>query len=286
MSDASADLLSVEEVTVDFPAGRGRPPFRALDNVSLTIAPGETLGLVGESGSGKTTLGLCILGLVRVTSGRICFDGRELTGMPWSERRKLAGELQVVFQDPTSSLNPVRTIGRTLAEPLESDPRLGEAEKRRRITAMLDTVGLPSSAVDRYPVEFSGGQRQRIAIARALIASPRLVICDEPVSALDLSVQAQIVNLLADLQEELSISYLFVSHDLAVVRHLSTRVAVLFRGELVESGPAETVCTAPTHPYTRSLLDAELTPAGLRVGDGITENKRFGSLREDRFNAT
>jgi peptide/nickel transport system ATP-binding protein len=261
-----AALLEVEELTVEYSRGRGRPAHKAIDGVSLTIDAAETLGLVGESGSGKTTLGLAILGLVRAASGRIRFGGQDLGAMSWRERRRIGGDLQVVFQDPSSSLNPARTVGRALAEPLEIHESLSRAEKRRRIGDMLERVGLPARAADRYPAEFSGGQRQRIAIARALIVSPRLVICDEPVSALDLSVQAQIINLLADLQRDLSASYLFVSHDLGVVRHLSSRVAVLFRGHVVETGPADTVCTRPSHPYTQALLAAEPDPSRIRAG--------------------
>ena len=257
-------LLEMADLVVEYPGGRGRPPHRAVNGVSLSIDAGQTLGLVGESGSGKTTLGMAILGLVRPASGRIVFSGKDLTEMRWRERRALSGDLQVVFQDPSSSLNPARTVGRALAEPLEAHESLSRTAKRRRVGEMLERVGLPARTADRYPAEFSGGQRQRIAIARALIVSPRLVVCDEPVSALDLSVQAQIMNLLADLQQELSVSYLFVSHDLGVVRHVSARVVVLYRGEVVESGLTDTVCTQPSHPYTQALLAAETDPSPTR----------------------
>jgi len=253
-------LLDVCDLTVEFRAGRRRSPVRALDRVSLTLSPGETLGLVGESGSGKTTLTLAILGLVRASSGQISFAGRELAPAGHRRSREVSRDLQVVFQDPYSSLNPARTVGQILREPLDVHESLSREQARSRMADMLELVGLPSSAAERYPAEFSGGQRQRIAIARALIISPKLVLCDEPVSALDLSVQAQILNLFADLQRELSVAYLFVSHDLAVVRYISSRVMVLYRGQVMESGPAEAVCTQPAHPYTRDLLAAAPSP--------------------------
>jgi ABC-type glutathione transport system ATPase component len=246
----SDELLSVRDLVVEF-AG-----FRAVDGVSLSVRPGETLGLVGESGSGKTTVCRAILGLAPVTEGTISFGGRDITKPTRRERRTLGRDLQIVFQDPYSSLNPARTIGQALAEPLEVHTDLGAAQRRGKAAEMLDRVGLPADAVRRYPAEFSGGQRQRVAIARALMLSPRLVICDEPVSALDLSVQAQILNLLADLQRELSVAYLFVSHDLAVVRYLSTNITVLHRGQVKESGPAGQVYDNPTDPYTKTLLAA------------------------------
>jgi oligopeptide/dipeptide ABC transporter ATP-binding protein len=257
-----APLLEVQDLTVEFPGPRGRPPLRALSDVSLSVHPGATLGLVGESGSGKTTLCLAILGLVPIASGAIYFDDQDIGALSRRQRRVLSRHLQVVFQDPYSSLNPARTIGQTLSEPLEVHEKLARSERQRQITAMLDRVGLSASAADRYPAEFSGGQRQRIAIARALMVSPKLVICDEPVSALDLSVQAQILNLLADLQRDLSVAYLFVSHDLAVVRHLSTEVTVLYRGQVMETGPARRVCGDPSHPYTQALLAARTGPGG------------------------
>jgi len=259
-SAAAEPLLEVSDLTVEFHQGRRRPPLKALDRVSLCVSPGETLGLVGESGSGKTTLALAVLGLVPVASGQIRFAGHDLARIPRRARRSLSRDLQVVFQDPYSSLNPARTVGKALSEPLEVHERVGRAEQRRRIATMLELVGLPPDAADRYPAEFSGGQRQRIAIARALMVSPKLVICDEAVSALDLSIQAQILNLLADLQRGLSVAYLFVSHDLAVVRYLASQVVVLRRGQVMESGPARTVCEQPSHPYTRALLAAVPSP--------------------------
>jgi oligopeptide/dipeptide ABC transporter ATP-binding protein len=251
-------LLEVRDLTVEY--RRRRTTLVALDRVSLTMSPGETLGLVGESGSGKTTLALTILGLVPATSGQIRFAGQDLASIRRHARRSLGRDLQVVFQDPYSSLNPARTVAQILSEPLLVHQTPSRVQLRQQITDMLEQVGLPASAADRYPSEFSGGQRQRVAIARALIVSPKLVICDEAVSALDLSVQAQILNLLADLQRSLSVAYLFISHDLAVVRYLASRVMVLYAGQVMESGPADTVCTRPTHPYTRALLAAVPSP--------------------------
>lgn len=220
-------LLDVRDLTVDYPVRRARTPYRAVDGVSLSIAPGETLGLVGESGSGKSTICLSILGLAPVTAGTITFAGQDITRATRAQRRTIGKDLQVVFQDPYSSLNPARTAGQALSEPLEVHEKLPAAQRRDRVAQMLERVGLPPDAASRYPAGFSGGQRQRIAIARALMLSPRLVICDEPVSALDLSVQAQILNLLADLQRDLSVAYLFVSHDQAVVTYMASRIKVL-----------------------------------------------------------
>jgi ABC-type glutathione transport system ATPase component len=253
-------LLRVRDLTVEYQSGRRTKHVRALDSVSLSIGAGETLGLVGESGSGKSTLARAILGLAPVRSGTIEFDGRDITRATRSERRALSADVQVVFQDPYSSLNPARTIRQTLAEPLGVHERLSRREVSERVREMLVAVGLAADAAERYPRHFSGGQRQRIAIARALMLSPRLIVCDEAVSALDLSVQAQILNLLLELQEELSLSYLFISHDLSVVRHLSHRIAVLYLGEVVESGPTNVVCGRPTHPYTRALLASAPVP--------------------------
>jgi ABC-type glutathione transport system ATPase component len=253
-------LLTVHDLTVEYRSGRRAKHVRALDSVSLSIGAGETLGLVGESGSGKSTLARAILGLAPVRSGTIEYDGRDITRATRSERRALSADVQVVFQDPYSSLNPARTVRQTLAEPLGVHERLSRREVSERVREMLVRVGLAADAADRYPRHFSGGQRQRIAIARALMLSPRLIVCDEAVSALDLSVQAQILNLLLELQEELSLSYLFISHDLSVVRHLSHRIVVLYLGEVVESGPTNVVCGRPTHPYTRALLASAPVP--------------------------
>ncbi|SEL30186.1 ABC transporter ATP-binding protein [Streptacidiphilus jiangxiensis] len=258
--DRPAALLDIRELTVEFRQGRRTPPLRAVDGVSLSVAPGETLGLVGESGSGKSTIGRAVLGLTPVRSGTIRFEDADITRATAKVRRELSARLQVVFQDPYSSLNPARTIGSTLAEPLLVQGRLTGRQSADRVAEMLGRVGLPPDTADRYPAQFSGGQRQRIAIARALMPGPRLVICDEPVSALDLSVQAQVMNLLAELQEALQLSYLFVAHDLPVVRHLSHRILVLYRGQVMETGPAEALYARPVHPYTRMLIAAVPEP--------------------------
>ncbi|MBC9937190.1 MULTISPECIES: ATP-binding cassette domain-containing protein [unclassified Leucobacter] len=253
MSAPTAPLLRVDDLVVEY--GSKRAPFRALSGVSLEIGAGECLGLVGESGSGKSTLGKAILGLAPVTSGRIEFDGRDITHLGRRERRALAADIQVVFQDPYGSLNPMMTIGDILSEPLIT-AGVGGAEARSTVGEMLERVNLPGSVIDRFPSEFSGGQRQRIAIARALVRRPRLIICDEPVSALDLTTQATVLDLLIDLQRDTGVAYLFVSHDLGVVRRICHRTAVLFRGDLVEQGDSELVTSAPQHPYSQRLLMA------------------------------
>jgi ABC-type glutathione transport system ATPase component len=249
-------LLVTDGVEVEFPVkGFRRPPFRALGGVSIEIAAHETLGLVGESGSGKSTLGRAILGLAPVTGGKIVFDDRDITHASRAERRQLGSSIQVIFQDPYSSLNPTMTVGDILTEPLAAH---GENRKqaRARVQELLDQVKLPSDAAHRTPREFSGGQRQRIAIARALALSPRLIICDEPTSALDLSTQATVLDLLIDIQDQTGVAYLFISHDLSVVRHISHRVAVMLRGEIVETGDGEQITSAPLHDYTQRLLMA------------------------------
>ncbi|UXW86860.1 ATP-binding cassette domain-containing protein [Microbacterium azadirachtae] len=243
-------LLEVQDLVVEY--GRGRKAFRALHGVSIDVASGECMGLVGESGSGKSTLGKAILGLAPVTSGSIRFDGRDITALGRAERRALAADVQVVFQDPYGSLNPAMTIGEILTEPLLTSG-LGGAESQRRVREMLDRVRLPEAAMDRYPSEFSGGQRQRVAIARALVRRPRLIVCDEPVSALDLTTQATILDLFIELQRDTGVSYLFVSHDLGVVRRVCHRVAVMYRGEIVETGEGEQITRAPRHPYAERL---------------------------------
>lgn len=248
-----APLLTAENVVVDY--GTKRHPNRVLHEVSLEVGAGECVGLVGESGSGKSTLGKAILGLVPVASGRITFDGRDITHLPRKERRALASDIQVVFQDPYGSLNPMLTIGDILAEPL-STAGVDRATARRTVSEMLERVNLPANVIDRFPSEFSGGQRQRIAIARALVRRPRLIICDEPVSALDLTTQSTVLDLLIELQRDTGVSYLFVSHDLGVVRRICHRVAVLYRGNLVEVGDGEHVTRDPQHPYSQRLLAA------------------------------
>ncbi len=255
-----APLLELDHLTVEFAGGRGKRVVRAVDDVSLTVGARETVGLVGESGSGKSTIGRAVLGLVPVTAGTISFSGGEITNAPYAERRRLGRSLQVVFQDPYSSLNPTRTIGQTLTETLRVHSSAGRDEIQAQVATMLERVGLPAHAARRSPGPISGGQRQRIAIARALVVQPSLVICDEPTSALDLSVQAQVLNLLRELQDDFHLGYLFISHDLAVVRHLSHRIVVLYQGRIMEQGPAAEVYANATHPYTRALLEAAPVP--------------------------
>jgi ABC-type glutathione transport system ATPase component len=253
-------LLEVTNLDVTYPAkGFGKEGFKALHSVSIEVGTGETLGLVGESGSGKTTLGRAILGLAPVSAGTITFEGKDISHATRKQRRLLSRDLQVVFQDPYTSLNPSMEVGQILAEPLQIQGMEGEAANAR-IRELLDQVGLPSDAIDRMPREFSGGQRQRVAIARALALSPKLIVCDEPVSALDLTTQARILDLFLQIQRDTGVSYLFVSHDLDVVRHISHRVAVMFKGEIVEQGPSQQVTVEPTHPYTQRLLMASPVP--------------------------
>jgi len=252
-------LLEITDLTVEFKRGR-RAPFRAVDQVSLTIDTGETVGLVGESGSGKTTIGNALLGLVHPTGGTILFEDRDIATLSASERRASSGRLQVVFQDPYSSLNPSRRIGQIIAEPLGVHTDLDKRARQRAVGDMLERVGLSASDMARYPAAFSGGQRQRIAIARALITQPKLVVCDEPVSGLDLSAQAQVLNLLKDLQADMGLAMLFISHDLAVVRYISSRIAVLLSGKLVEAGSAGQITEHPQHAYTQRLLAASPAP--------------------------
>lgn len=258
MSDASP-LLDIRDITVTFRRRRTSSDFTAVDRASLTIQPGETVGLVGESGSGKTTIGRAVLGLTPVQSGSIYFQGTDITHAGFAERRRLSTVLQVVFQDPYGSLNPTRTIWQILAEPLQVHRQFDREAISERVSWALEQVGMGSEDATKHPRQFSGGQRQRIAIARALMMSPRLIICDEPTSALDLSIQAQILNLLAELQSSLNLSYLFISHALAVVRHVAQRMVVLYRGTVMESGPSSDVYERPAHPYSRMLLAAEPT---------------------------
>lgn len=266
-------LLNIENVEVTY-KGKGRKKdFKALKGVSLDIRPGECVGLVGESGSGKTTLGRAVLGLAPVTSGSIQLNGHEISHASRDERRDLARDIQVVFQDPYSSLNPSMSIEQILAEPLLVRDWTKEAASKR-VRELLDSVGLPSDAADRRPREFSGGQRQRIAIARALALDPKLIVCDEPVSALDLTTQAKVLDLFLEIQERTGVAYLFISHDLAVVRHLSHRVAVMYQGEIVEWGEGEQVSSNPQHAYTKRLMMAAPVP------DPIEQAKRRDERRK------
>ncbi|MBN1629760.1 MAG: ABC transporter ATP-binding protein [Thermoleophilia bacterium] len=250
-------LLEVEELCVEFRArGWHRVPVRAVDGVSFSVSAHETVALVGESGSGKSTIGRAILGLVRPNGGSILLDGRDVTNIPAEDRGAQATELQVVFQDPFGSLNPARTIGRTLTEPLEVRGHLEATVARGEVTRLLNSVGLPADAARCYPYVFSGGQRQRIAIARALAASPRLVICDEATSALDVITRRQILELLITLSRERGIAFLFIAHDIPVVRAIAERVVVLYRGRVMEQGPTAAVVDAPLHPYTKALIAA------------------------------
>lgn len=251
--EAAPTVLSVDAIDVQYPGRRRRAPTQVLKGVSVEVKAGETLGLVGESGSGKSTLGRAILGLVDASAGSIEVMGRRVHRPDGRRRRELARDVQVVFQDPYSSLNPMRRVWQTLAEPLRVQ-NIGGSEARRAVMEALASVGLPADAGDRYPAQFSGGQRQRIAIARAMVLKPKLIICDEPVSALDLTTQSKILDLFADLQRSTNVAYLFISHDLAVVRYISHNVAVMSQGTIVEAGDAVSVIDAPQHPYTQRLL--------------------------------
>ena len=255
----AADLLTVSDLRVEF-ARRRRTPLVAVNGVSFTIGAHETVAIVGESGSGKTTIGRAILGMIQPQAGSIRVNGSETVRLRHRERRALTQKLQVVFQDPYGSLNPALTIGAILTEPLRIHHDLSREAARERIAELLRRVGLPPDAASRYPAHFSGGQRQRIAIARALSVSPQLVICDEPTSALDVSTQAQVLELLTGLQQDTGLAYLFITHDLAVVRHFAQRVLVLRSGEVVEEGTAAQICESPQHSYTRALVAAAPVP--------------------------
>ena len=262
-------LLSVDSLRVDFPIGggffrRSAGVVRAVDEVSFSLARGEVLGIVGESGSGKTTLGRAILRLVEPTAGSVRFEGRELTGLSEAELRPLRARMQIVFQDPYASLNPRLTIGDAISEAMQLNNVGTRADRPRRVANLLEKVGLPPGAATRFPKEFSGGQRQRAVIARALSVNPIFVLADEPVSALDLSIQAQILNLLRDLQDELGLSLLFIGHDLSVVEYLCDRVMILYLGRVMEIASTTDIYRRPRHPYTRALLDAAPSAGGPR----------------------
>ncbi|WP_374969093.1 ABC transporter ATP-binding protein [Terrabacter sp. BE26] len=263
---ASAPLLRVEHVTKTFPVGssslwrRGDVLVHAVEDVSLEIRTGETLGLVGETGCGKSTLARCIARLYDVTSGTVTFDGRDITQLSRRELRTVRREVQVIFQDPYGSLNPRRRVGSIIGDPFVIHGIGSGREVKRRVQELMERVGLNPEHYNRFPAEFSGGQRQRIGVARALALQPRLIICDEPVSALDVSIQAQIINLLIDLQTDFGLTYLFISHDLSVVRHVSDRVAVMYLGQLVEVARTEELFGTARHPYTRALLSALPVP--------------------------
>ena len=256
-------LLEAQNLTKHFPLRRGLfgsdpGAVRAVDGVSFAIEAGRTLGVVGESGCGKSTTAKLVLKLEEPTSGEIRFEGRALQKLDASELRQYRRSVQAVFQDPFASLNPRMRVGAIIAEPLVTNEKIDKAHARERVARLLDMVGLPARSADLFPHEFSGGQRQRIAIARALALSPKLVVLDEPVSALDVSIRAQILNLLVDLQRDLGLAYLFIAHDLAAVAHMSHSIAVMYLGQLVEYGPAKTVATDPKHPYTQALFSAAL----------------------------
>ena len=268
---SSAPLLETSALTRHFVLGRkglARRPvrLRAVDGVSFHIDPGETLGLVGESGCGKSTVARLVLGLERADAGRVAFEGKDVQAAGSADWRRLRRRAQMVFQDPFSALDPRLSVGRQVLEPLDIHGIGTAAERPQQLAAALDAVNLPAELAQRYPHELSGGQLQRVVIARALVLEPRLVVCDEPVSALDVSVQAQVVNLLGSLQRRRGIAYLFISHDLKVIRHISHRVAVMYLGKLVETADRDALFREPLHPYTRALIDAVPVPDPARRG--------------------
>jgi oligopeptide/dipeptide ABC transporter ATP-binding protein len=269
-----APLLEIRNLKMYFPVKGGvlmtaKAQCKAVDGVSLVIRAGETLGLVGESGCGKSTLGKCIVRLNQPTAGEILFDGADLAKLSRAEMKPHRRHIQMIFQDPADSLNSRHTVGNILEEPFIVHGIGSETERRARVGDLLRTVGLPASAAERFPFEFSGGQRQRIGIARAIALNPQLVVCDEPVSALDVSIQSQVLNLMLDLQRELKLSYLFIAHDLAVVKHISDRIVVMYLGHVVETASAEEIYRSPRHPYTRALISAIPVPNPRKHRDRI-----------------
>ncbi len=265
MREENVNLLEVHDLKKHFPVRKGILSrtvgwIRAVDGLSFTLEEGETLGLVGESGCGKTTVGRCLLRLIEPTSGEVRFEGEDLLAMDLETLRKVRARLQIIFQDPYSSLDPRMTVEAIISEPIGNHLKASRAEIRDRVSFLLEKVGLYPEQAGRYPHEFSGGQRQRIGIARALALNPRLIICDEPVSALDVSIQAQVINLLVQLQEEMRLSYLFIAHDLSVVEHISDRVAVMYLGRVVELATDRELYQNPQHPYTQALLSAVPVP--------------------------
>ena len=282
---ATLPLVQVRDLKVHFPvrAGVWRRTvghIRAVDGVSFHIEEGETLGLVGESGSGKSTTGRAVLGLLQPTGGTVTVEGQSLGDLSPQELRAARRHFQMIFQDPFASLNPRATVGAIVREPLDVHGVGDPADRPSRVEALLESVGLGAAMARRYPHEFSGGQRQRIGIARALATSPRLIVADEPISALDVSIQAQVVNLMNDLKRDLGLTYLFIAHDLAMVRHISDRVAVMLSGRLVEIGPRDRVFRSPAHPYTRMLLESVPSVPGSGRGDGPSSGNGTGQPSE------
>jgi oligopeptide transport system ATP-binding protein len=273
-ANGTGPLLDVRDLVMHFPLTQGIifqkkvGAVQAVDGVSFSVNRGETLGLVGESGCGKSTTGRAILQLYKPTAGEVIFDGRDLTKLNGGDMRKMRRHLQMIFQDPYASLNPRMTVGSIVSEPMQIHNLVPKAQRNQRVQELLQTVGLNPYFANRYPHEFSGGQRQRIGIARALAANPDFIVCDEPVSALDVSIQAQIVNLLEELQDNLGLTYLFIAHDLSVVRHISDRVAVMYLGKIVELADRNMLYDDPLHPYTKALLSAVPIP------DPVIEKKR------------